>query len=312
MQRHGDKITEAHVVMFSGCRDDQLSADVCSTKNFGLPADAGPGGAGGACTNSMLKFLLDEHGDDTWVSLLAGMQTFLKQSKYTQVPQLSAGNDSFDPNSKFGLMNPNPNGRTKALFVGINYVGHDAGVLDGCHNDVESMMKFVESQGFDRDEFAVLRDNGEDTPPTTENIRENLRALVADAQPGDSLFFHYSGHGINVMDEDGDERDGQDEALAPMDYNTEDGELIRDDEIFQIINDSLPEGASLVAVLDCCHSATLLDLPYTCVLTEEQYQALAEDHARKTRMASAEKAVKACFSISKFLFEKYAAKQGSR
>ena len=45
------------------------------TGEFGLPKDAGAGGAGGACTNAMLKFLSDEHPDDTWVSLLVRTET---------------------------------------------------------------------------------------------------------------------------------------------------------------------------------------------------------------------------------------------
>jgi hypothetical protein len=40
----------ANVRMFSGCRDSQTSADVHDVAQFGLPANSGPGGAGGACT----------------------------------------------------------------------------------------------------------------------------------------------------------------------------------------------------------------------------------------------------------------------
>lgn len=57
----------AHVVMFSGCKDDQESADVSDTSEFGLPKVAGVAGAGGACTNAMLKFLSDDNDNDTWV-----------------------------------------------------------------------------------------------------------------------------------------------------------------------------------------------------------------------------------------------------
>ena len=53
-------------MFFGDCRE------VCPyhTTEFGLPKNTGPGGAGGACTNAMLKFLSDERPDDTWVSLL--------------------------------------------------------------------------------------------------------------------------------------------------------------------------------------------------------------------------------------------------
>jgi len=38
----------------SGCKDEQTSGDVGNVGAFGLPADVGPGGAGGACTNAMM------------------------------------------------------------------------------------------------------------------------------------------------------------------------------------------------------------------------------------------------------------------
>jgi hypothetical protein len=41
--------------MCSGCKDDQTSGDVNDVSTFKLPAVVGPGGAGGACTNSMMQ-----------------------------------------------------------------------------------------------------------------------------------------------------------------------------------------------------------------------------------------------------------------
>jgi hypothetical protein len=46
-----------------------------------------------------------------------------------------------------------------------------------------------------------------DGAPTRHNILESMRWLVYGAQPGDSLFFHYSGHGGSVRDKSGDEVD---------------------------------------------------------------------------------------------------------
>jgi hypothetical protein len=47
----------ADVRMFSGCKDEQTSADVYDVSSFGLPTNCGPGGAGGACTNAMVLSL---------------------------------------------------------------------------------------------------------------------------------------------------------------------------------------------------------------------------------------------------------------
>ena len=89
---------------------------------FGLPKSAGPGGAGGACTNSMLRFLHDDKADDTWVSVLVGMQSYLKEKGYDQIPQLSAGT-ALDLRAKFSVLNPRATpggapGRTRALLIG--------------------------------------------------------------------------------------------------------------------------------------------------------------------------------------------------
>ena len=48
---------------------------------------------------------------------------------------------------------------------------------------------------------------------------------MRDAKPNDSLFLHYSGHGGQQWDENGDEEDGMDEYICPVD-----GKNIVDDE----------------------------------------------------------------------------------
>lgn len=44
-----------------------------------------------------------------------------------------------------------------------------------------------------------------------------MKWLVDDAQPNDSLFLFYSGHGSQVIDRDGDEVHGKDKAICPLD-----------------------------------------------------------------------------------------------
>eukprot|EP00965_Chrysotila_dentata_P237009 6201642-Pleurochrysis_carterae.AAC.5 len=80
----------AVVRMFSGCKDAQTSADVFDTSTFALPEDAGPGGAGGACTNAMLSCLLRSDAEGkrlTWLELLEGMRTILSQKNFTQASE---------------------------------------------------------------------------------------------------------------------------------------------------------------------------------------------------------------------------------
>jgi Caspase domain len=63
-----------------------------------------------------------------------------------------------------------------------------------------------------------------------------------------------------VRDDDGDDKDGRDETLVPVDY-AEAGQ-IRDDDLYDDLVCAMPEGSTLVALMYCCHSATVLDLPY--------------------------------------------------
>ncbi|CCX04421.1 Similar to Metacaspase-1; acc. no. O74477 [Pyronema omphalodes CBS 100304] len=53
--------------------------------------------------------------------------------------------------------------------------------------------------------------------PTRKNILSAMKWLVDDAQPNDSLFLFYSGHGSQVIDRDGDQVHGKDEAICPLD-----------------------------------------------------------------------------------------------
>lgn len=38
--------------------------------------------------------------------------------------------------------------------------------------------------------------------------------------------------------------------------------MLRDDDLFDILIEPLPEGVCMFSLMDCCHSGTILDLPY--------------------------------------------------
>ena len=88
-------VDDVHVVLLSGCQDSQESADVADTTDFGLPKSAGPGGAGGACTNALLMTVHDDTPDDTWLSTLVSMRQWLEKNAYTQRPRVSCANASW-------------------------------------------------------------------------------------------------------------------------------------------------------------------------------------------------------------------------
>lgn len=96
--------------------------------------------------------------------------------------------------------------------------------------------------------------------PTRANIIRACHWLVEGARPNDSLFLHFSGHGGQTEDLDGDEEDGLDETIYPVDFKT--AGMIVDDELHDILVKPLPAGCRLTAIFDCCHSGSVLDLPY--------------------------------------------------
>lgn len=59
------------------------------------------------------------------------------------------------------------------------------------------------------------------------------------------------------------EDDGYDETLVPLDYAS--AGQIRDDDLFKKLVCAMPEGVTMTCVFDCCHSGTVLDLPYVFI-----------------------------------------------
>ncbi|KAI8599934.1 peptidase C14 [Dissophora ornata] len=154
--------------------------------------------------------------------------------------------------------------RKRALLIGINYFG-DPNQLLGCINDTRDVFGFLNGYfGFRYQDTIMLTDDQiyEDKRPTGANIRYWMKWLIKDAEPHDSLFFHYAGKSIREWRPMalGDEADGYDEIIYPCDYLR--SGIISDDEMYDLMVKELPAGVQLTALVDACHSGTMLDLPY--------------------------------------------------
>jgi hypothetical protein len=151
----------------------------------------------------------------------------------------------------------------KALFVGINYFGTPA-QLAGCINDVLNISQLlIEKCGLKTENCNFLTDDKPNAMPTRANILAGFNWLLQGAKAGDSLFFHFSGHGTQVMDRNRDELDGRDECLVPCDYIK--AGFILDDDIYSLLCARVPRGVNLFCILDCCHSGTGMDLIYNYI-----------------------------------------------
>jgi len=263
-----EKAIPAEVHMISGCMDSQTSADVSNVASFSLPDPAGK--AGGALTSSLLKVLYADHrkpdGDLSFQEVLMKVRGVLGGS-YTQIPQLSSSRP-MDINTPFEIVPDGCTGTKRALLIGINYVGQQ-GQLSGCHNDVLNMVEYLKDVwGFPPQNITVLLDDGSHVNPTRSNILNAYRTLVAESQPGDAVYCHYSGHGGKLRDDDGDEKDGYDETLVPLDYQS--AGQIRDDDLFNTLVGPMKKGVQATCIMDCCHSGSILDLPYVFKADGEQ------------------------------------------
>jgi len=104
---------------------------------------------------------------------------------------------------------------------------------------------------------------------TGEGIRRAFREhLIDKATPGAVVVFHFSGHGQQILDDNGDELDGLDESLVPHDTATQRASLaaatnLRDDEIgrwLHALRQKMTVGGklrgSMNVFLDSCYSGT--------------------------------------------------------
>lgn len=139
-------------------------------------------------------------------------------------------------------------GDKRAVCVGINYPGTSA-QLAGCVNDANDWAEKLASAGYSAD---LLLDSG----ATKAAILGKLREEVSRLGWGDRLVFTYSGHGTWVPDRDGDEADGRDEALCPIDFPRGTSYLITDDELNEVVGDH-PRGSGVLIISDSCHSGTM-------------------------------------------------------
>ncbi|XP_007038210.2 PREDICTED: metacaspase-1 isoform X1 [Theobroma cacao] len=178
---------------------------------------------------------------------------------------------------------PQAHGSKRAVICGVSYknTGYE---LKGCINDA-NCMKYLLVNRFSFPESSIVTLTEEETDPhkrpTKHNIRMASNWLVQGCQPGDSLVFHYSGHGSQQRNYTGDEVDGYDETLCPTDFESQG--MIVDDEINATIVRPLPHGVKLHAIIDACHSGTVLDLPFLCRM-DGQGKYFWEDHRPRSGM----------------------------
>jgi hypothetical protein len=175
--------------------------------------------------------------------------------------------------------------RRKSLLIGINYTGSNH-ELQGCHQDVNNVAQFLVARGYpsDQNSMVVLTDARTDPfYPSGHNILAAMDWLVS--EPGCCLFLHYSGHGGQVRDPDGDRESGFDDTIVPVDY--EQNGQIDSDTLHRHLVSVLPRNSTLFVVFDCCHSGSAIELPFMYRSDEDGNVSLVENINQGMHLMSA-------------------------
>ena len=144
----------------------------------------------------------------------------------------------------------------KALLIGIGAYTVPGSALEAPPNDVRAMKRFlVEHWGFGPSDIKTLVDE----QATKAGILDAIETwLPAHTQPGDRVIIYFSGHGDRITDDDGDEVDGMDETLVPVDYGRNgerDEDMLRDDELADALEEI--SGRHVLFIADSCFSGTV-------------------------------------------------------
>jgi RNA binding exosome subunit len=148
-----------------------------------------------------------------------------------------------------------------ALLVGIsNYHSVDSETeWNNIHgvNDINLIEPVLDKQGFKIDKTI-------DSSATKANIIKHLRMLVSKVTKNSVVYIHFSTHGQPFEDQNGDESDGWDESIVPVDASIEyikgkyegNNHLLDDElnEITEQIRSKIGKNGHLYVVIDACHA----------------------------------------------------------
>ena len=153
----------------------------------------------------------------------------------------------------------------RAFLIGISdyqsYSGNTKKGWNNIHgtNDITLLAPTLKKHGFKVGTLTNIH-------ATAKNIRQQLSEFITSCRKGDVVYLHFSCHGQPVEDLDGDEDDGWDEAIIPIDaqktyvkeiYKGENH--ITDDELnrfFRKIRTKIGKKGYLTVVIDACHAGT--------------------------------------------------------
>lgn len=151
----------------------------------------------------------------------------------------------------------------RALIVTIgNYPPTSGWESIHADNDQKYTLDLLTSKGYSPHDITLLTDS----LATKASVTEALANLCKNVEAGDAVFLHFSCHGQQMMDDNGDEEDGLDESMVMYDAGYRyipdkyEGENhLRDDELgvwIDKLRRKAGEKGRVTVLLDACHSGT--------------------------------------------------------
>lgn len=153
--------------------------------------------------------------------------------------------------------------RKRAFLVGISHydtalTGYQWNNINGVE-DVNLLTPILKKQGFATTTLL-------DEQATFDNITRQLSLFVDKTKKDDIVYLHFSTHGQPIEDLNGDEEDGWDEAIVPIDAfkmykkGTYEGKKhLIDDQLNQYVKklrEKMGNTGFLYVVIDACHAGT--------------------------------------------------------
>ena len=147
-----------------------------------------------------------------------------------------------------------------ALVIGIGHYPQESG-WQTIHGDIDadSISVMLWNAGYDN--VNILKNSA----ATKSAIVQAFRLLARQASVGDIVYVHFSGHGQQMIDLNGDEPDNRDESWIPYDAykqpnpNDRGEKHLVDDQIGLLLDSvyaKVGESGRIVVVADACHSGT--------------------------------------------------------
>lgn len=147
-----------------------------------------------------------------------------------------------------------------ALIIAIGDYPEESGWSDiSSDQDVPLIKTALEKQGF------TIKNILQDEQATKEGIINAFKSLTAETSKGDIIAIHFSSHGQQIYDDNGDEVDGLDEAIVAYGAHVKYSESykgeshLRDDELGDLLEElrmKAGTNGNVIVSIDACHSGT--------------------------------------------------------